>query len=54
MLSESLNLAIAVLMNRSIEGGSGLAEGLFVGSCGDELGGVLGFKEFGKLCLMCS
>ena len=45
----SLNLAMAVLMNRSIEGGRCLTEGLFVGCCGNELGGVLGFEEVGKL-----
>jgi hypothetical protein len=43
-----LNLAIAVLMNRSIEAGSGLAESLFLGSGSDELGRVLGFEGFGK------
>jgi hypothetical protein len=45
----SLNLAIAVLMNRSIEGGRCLTEGLFVGCLGNEPGGVLGPEEVGKL-----
>ena len=44
-----MNLAIAVSMNRSIDGGRGLAEGLLVGSGGNEVGGALGFEAFGKL-----
>jgi hypothetical protein len=45
----SLNLAIAFLINRSIDGGRGLAEGLLAGSVGNGMGGVLGFEDFGKL-----
>jgi hypothetical protein len=44
----SQNLAIAVSMNRSIEGGSGFAESLLVGSCRDEGVGVTGFEGSGK------
>ena len=35
-------------MNRSIEGGSGFAESLLVGSCRDEGVGVTGFEGSGK------
>ncbi len=45
----SSNLAMAVLINSSIEAGIGLSSGLLVGSVGNETGGVLGFEGFGKL-----
>ncbi len=45
----SSNLAMAVLINSSIEAGIGLPSGLLVGSGGNETGGVLGFEGFGKL-----
>ena len=45
----SLNLAMAVLIKRSIEGGIGLSEGLLLGAWGDGASGTMGFEDFGKL-----
>jgi hypothetical protein len=45
----SWNLAMAVLIKRSIEGGIGLYEGLLVGACGDGASRMMGFEDFGKL-----
>lgn len=44
----SLNLAIAVLMNKSIEGGRGVTDAWFVGCFRNGLPGVLGLGAFRK------